>query len=285
MKELKVKIKRQTEALSLILNFPGKYKTYDLEDYFNVTELTIKRDLKDLRSLGVDVHSRKNKGLSVESDISDDIIKLLTAQYVGFVVNMRSFDYASNLLISKFGNKSIAIIAMLQMCVDRNYKVKFIYYQFDKEAGEEKIVEPLCVFQSDKNWRLLAKDGKALKQYLLCKMESPVPLEIKFNPVPQEEIDEAFETSFRSWIGGGRFKVKLLISEFWADRVKKVQLMENQIIKENGDGSITLELLVNSLSEISGWIVARGEGIIVLEPEELKNLVITAARGALKNYE
>ncbi len=42
--------------------------------------------------------------------------------------------------------------------------------------------------------------------------------------------------------------------------------------------------MVNSLVEIAGWIVTRGEGVKVLEPAELKTRVLELAKGVLKNY-
>ncbi len=57
------------------------------------------------------------------------------------------------------------------------------------------------------------------------------------------------------------------------------------MIEEETDGSIIYEFVVNSLKEISSWIVSRGEGIIVLEPEELRTLVIETAKGVLNNYD
>jgi len=50
------------------------------------------------------------------------------------------------------------------------------------------------------------------------------------------------------------------------------------------DGSLILEATVNSLREITSWIVSRGKGIVVIEPEELKKNVISIAKGALGNY-
>lgn len=50
------------------------------------------------------------------------------------------------------------------------------------------------------------------------------------------------------------------------------------------DGSIIYETVVNSLNEIASWIVSRGKGVVVLEPESLKKLVIKTAEDVLKNY-
>jgi len=57
-----------------------------------------------------------------------------------------------------------------------------------------------------------------------------------------------------------------------------------QDMTENADGTVELKITVNSLTEIASWIVSRGEGVTVLEPLELKQMVINLAKGALKNY-
>ncbi len=61
--------------------------------------------------------------------------------------------------------------------------------------------------------------------------------------------------------------------------------MEVQEITKNEDGSVIYKTTVNSLNEIASWIVSRGKGVIVLEPESLKKIVIDTARGVLENYE
>jgi hypothetical protein len=61
-------------------------------------------------------------------------------------------------------------------------------------------------------------------------------------------------------------------------------LVSDQKITKNEDGSITFECTVNSLSEIAGWIVSRGEGVKVITPVQLKNFVIELAEGTLRNY-
>ncbi len=44
------------------------------------------------------------------------------------------------------------------------------------------------------------------------------------------------------------------------------------------------ETKVNSLEEMASWIASRGAGIIVYEPEELKQKVLDLANGVLSNY-
>jgi predicted DNA-binding transcriptional regulator YafY len=70
----------------------------------------------------------------------------------------------------------------------------------------------------------------------------------------------------------------------WAERLKPRQLMESQVVTENPDGSVVYEMVVNSLSEVASWVASRGEGVNVLEPKKLREMVIEIAKGTLGNY-
>ena len=132
---------------------------------------------------------------------------------------------------------------------------------------------------------MLALNEGRMKQYHLNKLLDVRPTERSFKPPPQEQIEELFRNSFKSWIGTERHQVKLRLDRTWAERIKPLQLMETQIITENEDGSVILEATVNSLAEVASWVVSRGKGVVVLEPEALKELVVSTAKGVLENYE
>jgi predicted DNA-binding transcriptional regulator YafY len=284
LKDLKTKIKRQTELLGLVIASPGRYSLYDFEEMFGVNDLTIKRDLQELRSLGIDIHSEGKKGITVFNKITADQIKSIIPQYIGIAVNQNSYDQATNLFISKLGAKSIAIITQIQRCIENGLRIKIEYQKPEERKTESRIVDPYCIFQSEKNWRMLAKHNESIKQFLLSNIKSIEILEEKFKPISQKQIDEIFSTSFKCWLGNERFTVKLKFLPPWPDRIKPRQFMEFQKVTEEPDGSIIYETVVNSLNEIASWIVSRGEGVIVLEPESLKNIVIKTAQSVLKNY-
>jgi predicted DNA-binding transcriptional regulator YafY len=284
MKDLKIKIKRQTEILGLVLASPGKYLIFDFEEMYGVNDLTIKRDLQELRSLGIDIHSKGKNGINIISKIPNETLKAIIPQYIGIAVNQSSYDQATNLLINKLKQNSLAVIAQLQICIERNSLVKIDYQKPEDKTTEERTLEPYSIFQSDKNWRLLANHKGILKQFLLDRITTIQMLDKKFKPLSNKQIDEIFSTSFRSWLGNDRYKVRLKFLPPWPDRIKPRQLMEFQKVIENPDGSIEYETVVNSLTEIASWIVSRGEGVIVLEPDQLKSLVLTTAFGVLKNY-
>ncbi|MFA3783374.1 helix-turn-helix transcriptional regulator [Melioribacteraceae bacterium 4301-Me] len=284
MKDFKIKFKRQCEILGIILHSPNTYKITELEDMFGVNSLTIKRDLQELRSLGISIHSKKGKGVSVFQKINDDLIKNLIMQYVGVAVNQSSYNKATNLMVNKLHYKALSFIIILQRCIESNLKVKIEYEKPEEKKIEERILDPYCIFQSENNWRLLANHENIIKQFLLNKIKSVQPLNKKFKPIGQNKIDEIFSTSFKSWLGNERYLVKLKFLPPWSERIKPSQLMESQKVIENPDGSIFFETEVNSLKEIASWIVSRGKGVIVIEPPELKKIVIDTANGVLENY-
>jgi predicted DNA-binding transcriptional regulator YafY len=145
-------------------------------------------------------------------------------------------------------------------------------------------LQPLIIVSSEGYWRVLAVNDGKVKQYLLNKILDIRPSERKFKRIPQQEIDGMFQYSFRSWVGSEKHQVKIHLSKKWAERLKPRQMMEAEIITENGDGSVVFETTVNSLPEIASWTVSRGEGVTVLEPPELKEMVVALAKAALSNY-
>jgi predicted DNA-binding transcriptional regulator YafY len=108
--------------------------------------------------------------------------------------------------------------------------------------------------------------------------------EERFTKLPGERFEDLFMFSWKSWLGDEKFDIKLQVSKEWADRIRPRMLITGQQVTKQEDGSIIFEATVNSLNEIAGWIVSRGEGIKVLAPGNLKDHVIELARGVLKNY-
>jgi predicted DNA-binding transcriptional regulator YafY len=88
-----------------------------------------------------------------------------------------------------------------------------------------------------------------------------------------------------SWLGEKTYKIKLLLMKPWFNRRKIPLLIENQTITKNPDRSMLLEAEVNSLVELSQWVVAQGRGVKVLEPFELQRLVLNTVKATLTNYQ
>ncbi|NLT49558.1 MAG: transcriptional regulator [Ignavibacteria bacterium] len=285
MKNIKDKIIRQAEILGMAANKTSFFTVKYFADLFNVDELTIKRDLKELRETGISIHSIRNKGIVIFNQVDENIIKSLIIQYMGVALSKNSYDQAVNSLIKLHGVNAVYIIACLRKGIEEKRKIIVGYNKPEADRSEKRTIEPCCLFQNEKNWRLLAKHNGMMKQFLLDRITSVELTYENYKPLKKSEIDKLFNTSFMNWIGDDEYAVKLKLFPPWNEWLKSKQLMPCQSITDNRDGAFILETVVNSLDEIASWIVSRGKGIVVLEPPELKTLVVKRARETLSNYD
>jgi len=279
------KFKRQIEILGLCLSEETKKPiiTFDLAEYFLVEELTIKRDLQDLRSYGIDIHSHKNRGVCLETQLPKEKLVDIILHYVGLNHNDYALDRSTSLLVEKKGISALSNLVLLQLCIDNTEIAKIDYNKMGSKIEKDKIIEPLLIFQNEGSWRLLAGSEGIMKQYLIDKIVKVKSTGQRFEK-NEYKFSDLFKYSWKSWLGEEKHKIKLWLSPFWADRVNPRMLVADQKITKNEDGSVIFECTVNSLSEIAGWIVSRGNGVRVIEPKTLQVAVIELADGALKNY-
>lgn len=284
MTNLHTVIKRQIEIVGLAVDNNGQFKVPDLAFAFGCDDLTIKRDMQALRKAAIDIHSEKRRGVTLAGRLPPRTVRQLVGQYLGLAAAAHARDRATALLVQKHRERALRTVVVLQRCIERNHMARIDY---EKEAGSierDREIHPLMLFSSDGHWRVLAVNRGTMKQYLLTKIRRVQETTIRFRPVPQDRIDEMFRHSFRSWIGTEAFLVRIRLSPTWAARVRPRQLMETESISDEADGSVVLETTVNSLEEVAGWLVSRGEGVEALEPPKLRAMVLDLARGALANY-
>lgn len=284
MIEIQTKIKRQIEIIGIALDNPQGWRAVDLSELYACEELTIKRDLQELRQYGFDLHSEKRRGIRLGTPLDQKRLKELIVQYLGLSSSDYTIDRATALMVKKLREKALSNVVTLQRCIDKCLVATIDYVKEADEVEKGREIHPLLLFQSDGFWRVLAVNEGTVKQYHLNKILAVRAGEKRFKKIPQEQIDDMFRYSFKSWIGTDRHLVKIRLSTTWADRIKPQQTVETQSLTENPDGSVVFEAVVNSLKEVASWVISKGEGVEVLEPAELRAQVIELAEGTLRNY-
>lgn len=279
------KIKRQIEILGLCLLNKDKARLtiYDICDIFGIEYITVRRDFKDIRFWGVDIHTSKH-GIRIYGEPSAEKLREIMLYYVGLCYSANIFDKATSLLIEKLGTDSLKFMVMLQVCIDKGLKA-IITYEKNKDSVEKRTVSPIMIFHSNKSWRLLSQENDSVKQFHLGKITSVEPTKEEFKKMDEGEFEDLFKYSWYSWIGNEKHEVKLNLSAEWVERIRDTVMMEGQVLEVNDDGTGVFNFTVNRLGEIAAWIAGRGEGVRVLEPAELKDMVIDLAKGSLRNYE
>lgn len=285
MNEISSKFKRQIEILGIAIRNTESLGTDDLTRMYGVERLTIKRDLQELRSHGIDIHSEGKRGVRLSGKIDISRLQRIVSSYLALCTVGTSLNKASQLLTKKLGIESLNTAVTLQKCIDDSVKVKISYESEKRKDSAEYTVEPLRIFQAGELWRLLAVHDGVIKQFLMTKILNVQPTGDRFKKPEQQKIDEIFKHSFLTWTGGEKHTVRLRLSKEAAQRLKSRQLISFETIAENKDGSVDVKGVVNSLNEIAGWIVSLGGGIQVIVPTELKNKVIKLAQKHLNSPE
>jgi len=284
MLEVQTKVKRQIEILGLAVDNPQCLKDADFAVLFERDIPTIKRDMQELRGLGIPIHSEKKRGICVDGKMEPALLRELILQYMGICNSTSGFDKATRLLVKKMKQSALSTVVTLQRCIESRTIVEVDYLKDENERERGRALQPLIIFSSEGFWRVLAVNDGRIKQYLVDKILSVRATDRRFPKVPREQIDEMFRYSFRSWVGGERHHIRIHLSEVWAARLKPRLMMETQAIRDNPDGSVEFEAVVNSLQEIASWAVSRGSGVTVLDPPELREMVVQTAKGTLANY-
>ena len=173
MSEFRNKLKRQLEIVGICLsqNYPGHLSTFDFADMFGVEELTIKRDLKDLRGEGIDIHSVRGRGVHLTSSLSEEKLRELIQQYTAVSISYETVDKSTGLMVNRLSDKALANLVILQMCIETHKKV-LIDYEKESEGVVDfrREVAPHRIFQRDNYWRVLALENGILKQFHLNKI-------------------------------------------------------------------------------------------------------------------
>ncbi len=284
MSDIRDKIKRQIELLGMVLNNPERYKIVDLEVIFNCNEATIKRDFKDLRALGVDIHSISRRGVRVESSINPKVLNDLINDYILLSNSSINIEKPTHFLVTSKKESALSNLALLQHCIDRNLIAKILYKKQNKKTADVRELTPITIFYGQNEYRLFALEDEVYKQFLLSRIQSVEITNKKFKPINKDKFESRFATSLDVWLGENTYKIKLLLLKPWYTRRKIPLLTENQTITKNSDGSMLLAAEVNSLVEVSQWIVSQGRGVKVMEPKELQKLVLDLATATIENY-
>ena len=286
MQDLRFKLKRQLEILGIILsqNYPGIIRSADLAYMFEVEELTIMRDLQQLRASGIDVHSTKKHGVCINKRLPDEKLLELIQQYSSLYTSAPFADKSTNLLVNRLGEKSLANFVILQIACEKNNTVTIDYEKDNGMLDFGREINPLMIFQRENYWRVLTFSGGTFKQFHMNKLLEVRPTNKHFEKIDEEVLEEVFKFSWKSWVGNEKHEIKLSFSKIWKERIKPKQLMANETFHEIEDGSFLYETTVNSLDELASWIVSRGKGVKVIMPEELKLKVIALANESLENY-
>ena len=251
---------RRSELLARVMNSEHLSKA-DAADIFKVSEITINRDLRSLREVGIRVYSKKNK-LILEETPSITTLITLASDYLPLKLNSDVF-HRQVKVYSKSDKQSFFIkLVLLAKAVDEGLVIDMVYKRFyDNKISGYKLY-PVRLVNNEHNWILQAfkADEDIIKFFYLSRIQKLDITDKKFSKlsIPKEDKElYDFELKFDS-----RVRDEIL-DKIWFD---SFELEENE-------GYIILKTKQPISNTLAGWCISWWDTIQIVNPAELKKYI------------
>ena len=252
---------RQTEILARCFN-GEKFSKADLAEIYNVTEITINRDLNALREDGIQIYSRKNKVEILESPSKENLIEL-SSNYLPMKLNSDVFKNQAKALIKSDSVKNFTLLILIAKAVKEGRIIKFKYKRLNDNEENHYVIKPIRLLTNELNWilhgfkdnetfpktfylsrisNLILTDKKYKVTAILQTSETKYKMIFKFNPEVKEEVTS------KIWFEDFRFD---------QDENKYVVLTTTQPIS----------------NKLASWCISWWDKLEIIEPIELKDRI------------
>lgn len=275
------KFVRQLNLLGLALGHPGEYDTIGFALLFQCDEVTVKRDLKELRSQGIDIHARRRKGISVGGTIPDQLLRAMLRQYLGLTASKNMFDPSVHRAVAKLGQNALALFAEIQFARD-NFRQLRVTLK-DDPKGKERIIEPRMLYHGRNEWFLAAQTG--YNSFIRISLDNIASLQITRQP---------FMPS-----GGGSASLirKISMRGFEADEIIEIRtyrktedelfgldLMHFFPAEQLNDHLYRVYVSEPDLKVLLLWIMSRSDEIASVKPRHISEKISELAQSVAKKY-
>jgi predicted DNA-binding transcriptional regulator YafY len=277
--------RRQVEIINLVLNSGTLLSMKDMCDALGVKKATIERDLQELRAIGIQISS-SNKRLNIIGRINPHHVKRLLNNYVSTIGDMIGFPQSIAFLVKKKGTKALLHFNELVKAIEDRRMVKMVYYKFTTNTTEERLIEPYDIIPDHKQFRLIAisKKDDRYKQFLMQNILEMTVLDESFRRKTDYSREAIFKHSFNFWRGNDDAVVEILFTPKVAHIIKSEIFTDDQEIVEDSRGFVTLKMRVNAVEQVAAWVVSFGDAAKVINPKDLREMVIDKAKSILSIY-
>jgi proteasome accessory factor B len=155
--------------------------------------------------------------------------------------------------------------------------VQMKYRAMETDEAKERVIDPYHIANLQGEWYVFAHDHSAdeLRQFAIPRMQTAKVTDNRFEVPADFDPNRFLSVTFgRFAIGGSKpHEVKLLFDKGLTPWVIERQWSPQQSIKKRSNGQIELSFPAAGLYEVYRWVLAWGNGVRVLAPKELKDMV------------
>ena len=261
MKSTPPDFQRQAEILAKCLNGES-YSKSDYADMYNVTEITINRDLKTLREYGIQIYSRKNKVEILEIPSKENLIDI-SSNYLPLKLNSDVFKNQAKAIIKVAPAKHFTSLILIAKAVNESRIIKFKYRRLNDNEENNYVIKPIRLITNELNWILHGfKDNETFpKTFYLSRISNLILTDKKYKTaaIPQtNDIKYKMIFKFNSEV---KEEIK---SKIWFEEFDTIQDVDKYLILT------TTQPITNKLA---GWCISWWDKLEIIKPDELKQYV------------
>jgi predicted DNA-binding transcriptional regulator YafY len=155
-------------------------------------------------------------------------------------------------------------------------------------SGKESTrnIDPYHLLNKNGDWYLIGycHKSKSVKIFAVSRFKNVKVTKSDFNVQEGFSVKEYFKDSFSIYESKNVYDIVLRFSKDVAFYIKEKQWHSSQKIKELENGELEVRMRLNHLNEVTYWALSFGKECTVLEPEELRNIVLQELKSAIGKY-
>lgn len=177
------------------------------------------------------------------------------------------------------------VLAILRKACHERQLVRMTYKSSQEDHAKERKVGPDFLYLTDGCIYLVARAVKSIevKLYSLTRIQS---VELLNDQNPNEELskEQFIKGTFRSGYNRDQKKIVVRFDKEIADFVKERRWHSSQKSEPQADGTIVVSFQLGISRELVRWVVGFGSQAEVIEPKELRDMILEEAKKIVKNY-
>lgn len=272
-------LKRQIEILAYFCTKGDSENCfdYDLADKYSVSEITIRRDLNELRSKGIPINSLHGRGIEITGKIPKQILSDLIIKYIAHfnseIIVSRAFDY-----LLKNGMQAINIISELNSAIENNTYV--LLEVNSPQIGKRTLkVLPCKIIDNNGTLELLFIHNSIAQSLIFNHIISVKETNEKNTIDYKLKIREFISRTYNK--EESVIKIKLKVSS--EVNIKNFEINSINLIRFASNGQVIVETSESSLDDVAVWAMKQSDNIKVIEPQSLINKINDIKEGST-NY-
>lgn len=176
---------------------------------------------------------------------------------------------------------------LMKAITDRR-SVRIEYNSLFEQKELRTLFSPYRLFFARRSWYVIGRSSvhRAVRTFHLGRILSVETTEDTFEIPPRFSLARYLGNAWHMIRERGkRTDVTIRFQPRVATNVAEVTWHKTQQTTWNDDGTLDFCVTVDGLNEISWWVLGYGEQAEVLEPQELRDMIVAHAQGMLNRYQ